>query len=86
VSMRGLQHRVSALRSTAGKKRQEKRKRAKSQSDVSIATWKPRFLYLLDIEAIKGIPESELQNARCFLLAHGVLACFVSKMLANGFP
>ena len=61
--MTGLESRVKSLRSRTRKKRQEARKRAKPQSDVSTATWKPRFLYLLDIEAIRGIPESELQNA-----------------------
>jgi hypothetical protein len=80
VSMRGLQRRVRALRSRAGKKRQEKRKRAKPQSDTDIATWKPRFLYLLDIEAIRRIPESELQNA----LTHCERISYKEWMAARG--
>ena len=49
----------------------ESRKEASGETQASesavecpaTATWKPRFLYLLDIEAIRGIPESQLENA-----------------------
>ena len=78
--MRGLQHRVKALRSRTSKERKEARKRAKPQSDTSTATWKPRFLYLLDIEAIRGTPESEIENA----LTHCERISYKDWMTAKG--
>jgi len=78
--MRGLQHRVKALESRASKRRQATRKRAKPQSDTSTATWKPRFLYLLDIEAIRGIPETQLENA----LTHCEKISYKDWMAAKG--
>ena len=80
AAMKGLSKRASALRVRATKKRQEKRKRAKPQSDTSTATWKPRFLYLLDIEGIRGIPESELGNA----LTHCERISYKDWMTAKG--
>ena len=44
------------------------------------AAWKPRFLYLLDIEAIRGIPESQLENA----LTHCERISYKEWMAAKG--
>jgi hypothetical protein len=61
--MRGLSKRASALKRRVRKRRREKEKKRKQNIDSHIPTWRPRFLYLLDIEAIRGIPESQLENA-----------------------